>query len=49
MSSSSAIVLGGVVFAIVMAGVLTLDVRLCIAGVAIGLAALVIHLVRDLR
>ena len=39
-ASTSSIVLGLLVFAVVMTGVLTLDARLCIAGAAIGVVAL---------
>lgn len=39
-ASTSSIVLGLLVLAVVMTGVLTLDVRLCIAGAAIGVVAL---------
>ncbi|MFL6245461.1 MAG: hypothetical protein ACJ74H_05520 [Thermoanaerobaculia bacterium] len=42
-SSRSSIVLGLLVFAVVMAGVLTLNVRLCLTGAAIGIVALIIH------
>jgi hypothetical protein len=45
-SSSSAMVLGVIVFGIVITEVLTLDTRLCITGAAIGVIALVIHIVR---
>lgn len=44
--SSSSVVLCAIVFAMIVAGVLTLDTRLCIAGAAIGVIALVIHVVR---
>lgn len=44
--SRAAVVLGLLIFAIVLMGVLTLDARLCIAGAAIGVIALAIHLVR---
>jgi membrane protein YdbS with pleckstrin-like domain len=44
--SSSSVVLCAVVFAMIMAGVLTLNTHLCIAGAAIGVIALVIHIAR---
>ncbi len=45
-SATSAIVLGLLVFAIVITGVLTLDARLCIAGAAFGIVALTVQLIR---
>ena len=45
--SPSSLMLGALVFAIVIVGMLTLDARLCIAGAAIGVIALVVHLVRS--
>ena len=39
-ASTSSIVVGLLVFAVIMTGVLTLDARLCIVGAAIGVVAL---------
>jgi hypothetical protein len=46
---ASSFVIGGLIFAVVMAGVLTLDARLCIAGAAIGAIALAAHLFARFR
>jgi hypothetical protein len=42
--SPSALMLGALVFAIVVVGMLTLDACLCVAGAALGVIALVVHL-----
>ncbi len=46
MPATTSIVIGLVVFAMVMTGVLTLDPRLCYAGAAIGITTLAIQLIR---
>ena len=43
--TGSALLIGGLVFAVVMTGVLTLNARLCMAGAAIGVIALAVHLI----
>lgn len=44
--ATSSIVVGLLVFAMVMTGVLTLDARLCYAGAAIGIVTLAVQLIR---
>jgi hypothetical protein len=43
--TATALLLGGLVFAVVMTGVLTLNARVCLAGAAIGVIALAVHLI----